>query len=367
MSKYKVCVYTICKNEEKFVDRWVDSMKEADLIVVCDTGSTDDTVHKLKARGVIVYNINIDPWRFDAARNVSLDFVPKDIDICVCTDLDEVFEEGWREKIERAWTPETTRLRCMFTSWFKKDGSRGATYWYDKIHHRKGYRWIRPVHETPVYYDDEKECITNAFDVQLNHFPDTSKSRGQYLSLLELSKKENPHDNNTVFWLGREYMYNRQYDDCICTLKEHLLLPTATWDEERSASMRYIARCYLAKDNHMEAKKWIYRAIAECPTIREPYVEMVRLGYSQKDWSLIYAMVEAAFQIKEKHISYLAEESSWDRTLYDFGAIACYRLQMYDKAYMWGSIAYELSPDDERLKKNLLLMKEKISAEKKGK
>ena len=47
-NKYKICVYTICKNEEKFVDRWFHSMKEADAIYVLDTGSTDKTVKKLK-------------------------------------------------------------------------------------------------------------------------------------------------------------------------------------------------------------------------------------------------------------------------------------------------------------------------------
>ena len=34
MKKYKVAVYAICKNEEKFVERWVKSMKEADEIYV---------------------------------------------------------------------------------------------------------------------------------------------------------------------------------------------------------------------------------------------------------------------------------------------------------------------------------------------
>ena len=48
----KVCVYAICKNEELFVDRWVDSMQEADEIYVLDTGSTDQTVEKLRKRGV---------------------------------------------------------------------------------------------------------------------------------------------------------------------------------------------------------------------------------------------------------------------------------------------------------------------------
>ena len=46
--KRKVVVYAISKNEEKFVDRWYESMKEADAIYVLDTGSTDKTVEKLK-------------------------------------------------------------------------------------------------------------------------------------------------------------------------------------------------------------------------------------------------------------------------------------------------------------------------------
>ena len=33
MGNYKVCVYAICKNEEPFVDRWMDSMSEADGVL----------------------------------------------------------------------------------------------------------------------------------------------------------------------------------------------------------------------------------------------------------------------------------------------------------------------------------------------
>ena len=44
----KICVYAICKNEIKFIDKWLDNMSEADYIVVLDTGSTDGTYEKLK-------------------------------------------------------------------------------------------------------------------------------------------------------------------------------------------------------------------------------------------------------------------------------------------------------------------------------
>ena len=92
----KVAVYAICKNEEQFVDRWMDSMGEADQVVVLDTGSTDGTVERLRARGAEVTVEQIRPWRFDRARNRSLALVPEDVDICVCTDLDEVFHPSRR-------------------------------------------------------------------------------------------------------------------------------------------------------------------------------------------------------------------------------------------------------------------------------
>ena len=50
----KIVVYAICKNEEKFVDRWMDSMLEADQVVVLDTGSTDGAAAHLRERGAVV-------------------------------------------------------------------------------------------------------------------------------------------------------------------------------------------------------------------------------------------------------------------------------------------------------------------------
>ena len=97
MGNYRVYVYAICKNERAFAARWMQSMREADGVYVLDTGSTDDTVAKLTALGAQVTVERIDPWRFDTARNRSLALVPEDADICVCTDLDEVFEKGWRK------------------------------------------------------------------------------------------------------------------------------------------------------------------------------------------------------------------------------------------------------------------------------
>ena len=90
MNTYRICVYAICKNEEKFIKRWYDSVKEADDIYVLDTGSTYESINLLKKLEIHVKNKKIIPWRFDVARNESLKMVPEDTDICVCLDLNEI-------------------------------------------------------------------------------------------------------------------------------------------------------------------------------------------------------------------------------------------------------------------------------------
>ena len=75
----KVTLYAIAKNEEKFVERWFNSSKEADYHLIVDTGSTDDTILIAKKLGINVFSVNINPFRFDDARNTSLNLIPTDI------------------------------------------------------------------------------------------------------------------------------------------------------------------------------------------------------------------------------------------------------------------------------------------------
>lgn len=361
MGKYKICVYAIAKNEEKFVNRWVESMKEADNIVVCDTGSTDNTVKLLKKAGVKVHQIKLDPFRFDVARNKSLDYVPKDTDICVCTDIDEVFDKGWRKLLEDSWQSTTTRLRYTYTWNFNEDGSPGVTFLYEKIHRRNDFIWTHPVHEILKYTGKDPDIYAYCPEIHLNHHADDTKSRGYYLELLELSVKEDPTDDRNMHYLGREYMFKQNWDKCIETLKKHLSLPKATWKDERSASMRYIARAYKAKNDFVQAKEWLLKAIAETQYLREPYVEMARLAYEQNDFACVYDMVNSALKILQRPQTYINEAFCWDYTIYDLGAIACYNLGMFNQSLTFAKKAYEMSPNNLRLENNYKIIQEKVN------
>lgn len=360
MNRYKVCVYAICKNEEKFVDRWMDAVQEADLVVVLDTGSLDMTVEKLKARGAHVYRLIISPWRFDEARNMAMNMIPEDVDICVSNDLDEVFEPGWRKKLEDAWSPTSTRASYNFTWSYKPDGSPDKQFIMEKIHRRRGFRWVHPVHEVLEYSGTDPDSSVYVPSLVLNHYPDLSKPRSQYLPLLELSAKENPEDAQTVFWLGREYMYHQNYDSAIGTLAQYLSLPTAMWREERSAAMRFIAKSHWEKKQNLQARQWLYRAIAECPTVREPFLYMARLAYNESDWDLAHLMAEKGLGIQQRQGSYLLEPEAWGSELYDYGAIACYHLGYFEKALEYSEKALAFAPEDTRLQSNLAFIREKL-------
>ena len=104
----KIAVYTIALDEAAHVDRWADSAVDADLRIVGDTGSSDDTVERLLRKGVTVHRIGIRPWRFDDARNAVMALIPGDVDVCVTMDMDVFLAPGWRPKVEAAWTPGTT-------------------------------------------------------------------------------------------------------------------------------------------------------------------------------------------------------------------------------------------------------------------
>lgn len=360
MKKYKICVYAISKNEEKFTDRWVDSMNEADQIFVLDTGSKDKTIKKLKKRGVLVKKKKISPWRFDVARNESLKLIPEDFDICVCTDLDEVFEKGWRKKLEEIWDENINRLRYNYNWKLDENNKPIVNFYIEKIHSRKNYKWTHPVHEVLTYTKNDVENLKTTDEITLNHYPDDNKSRSSYLPLLELSVKENPEDDRNMHYLGREYMYYGKWNKCIDTLIKHLSLKSATWKDERSASMRFIARSYQQLNRFEEAKMWLDKAIEETPYLRDPYVERALLEYRLKNFEKIILYANSALQIKEHTKSYINEPFSWDFTIYDLLSIAYFYTGEIDKAIENSNIAISMDPNNKRLlQNNQIILKSK--------
>lgn len=354
--RHKICVYAIAKNEEKFARRWADSMSEADEIIVLDTGSTDDTVKILSSfPDIKVYSEVISPWRFDTARNRSLELVPSDADYCVCTDLDEVFRKGWREALEKTLEGSPHKVSYRYVWAVGEDGKENTVFNIEKIHTRQGFIWTHPVHEVLKYTGEGEPVTAFADNVCLLHYPDREKSRAQYLSLLEMSVKEAPEDDRNVHYLGREYMYYRRYTEAIDMLKHHLSLKTAGWADERCASMRYIARCFGALKDTENELNWLLKACAEAPYLREPWVETAEYFYRRKNWYGVVTFISKALEINSFRDTYISDISCRKEKPYDLLSIAYYYLGEIKKAAECGERALRLSDGDERIAKNLKL------------
>lgn len=336
----KVAVYTIAKNEEQFVERWVKSAQDADGLFILDTGSSDGTVALAESLGVTVEVQQFDPWRFDHARNAALAMVPGGYDYCIALDMDEVLVAGWRQELEKV-PADVTRPRYRYT-WSWENGKPGLVYGGDKIHRRDGYVWKHPVHEvvTPIHDEVQGWC-----GLEIHHFPDHTKSRGQYFPLLELAVAEDPEDDRNAHYLAREYFFNGMMRKAEFEFKRHLSLPKATWGPERAQSCRYLYK--ITGD-----ASWLRTAVYEAPDRREAWVDLAQHYYEHKAWSECLSAAIGALRITQRPLEYLTEAEAWGPLPHDLAAIAAYNMGYFHEARYHGMEAIKLSPYDDRLTTN---------------
>lgn len=368
MNRVKTCVYAISLNEIKHVDKFMDANVGADLVLVCDTGSTDGTVERLRERGAVVHEITQKPWRFDVPRNTALSLIPPDIDICLSIDLDEYLQPGWADEINAAWQQQegtTKRISYDYIWNWTIDGQPDVRFNADKIHHRHGYIWRHPCHETLYYVGEGQEVRAILPDLQLQHHADTTKSRGQYIDLLKLAVDEEPNNDRMRHYYGRELMFRSRWEEAIVELNNHLNLPSAQWKEERASSYRFISRCYRHLDKPHESLTAAVKSTLEWPYSREPWLDLARAGYFIKDWNTCYYATTKCLSILERTQTYMNDGACWGPEPYDLAALSAYNLGLHQQATDMGQKALSFNINDERLKGNLKYYNEKLDEEKK--
>lgn len=345
----KIAVYTIALNEEKHVERWYNSVKDADYVLIADTGSIDKTVEIAESLGINVVKALIKPFRFDVTRNVALASLPADIDYCISLDMDEVLTPNWRNAFDDLpkLGPNNSFIGRPTLTWnFTPDGLPGLQYGADRVHSRWGVIWRQPAHEIIGTYGEYREKRSN-MEFGIHHHPDSTKSRGQYLGLLKMAVDEQPYSDRNAYYYARELYYYGNYKEATEEFKRHLSLPTAVWTPERASSMRHIG-----KMNPSEAVQWFEAAANESPGRREPYVDLAKHYYNLQDWENCYKSSIKALEIEEKLLDYMCEEDAWGYLPWDFAALSAYHLGKYQEAVTLNEQAITLAPSETRLVEN---------------
>lgn len=300
----KIAVVSIALNEEQFLERWAQSAKEADLLVIGDTGSTDGTVEASHDLGITTHEILVKPWRFDMARNSLLTLIPADIDLVINLDVDEILVDGWRDQLEAA--PKANRYGYHYVWSWKENGDPDINFTADKCHTRFGWAWKHPCHEALYPIGDQGPTVPGGFAI--HHHPDSSKSRGHYLDLLKLATQEDPADDRMAHYYGREMFLQGDWNGARKELMRHLSLPRAQWRAERAQSLRYIAKM----DDFPE--RWFWLAVAEDMSRRDALVDLVDLYLKENRVIEAAGMARRALRIGQNPGDYMTTAHAYDDT-----------------------------------------------------
>ncbi len=365
MEDLKICVYAICKNESKFVDRFMDTLEnEIDKVYILDTGSTDNTIELFKKRGAIVHKRTYKKFHFDKARNDSLKFVPEDMDVCICLDLDDLIQPGFVKIIKDNWQKDTCQMRYEYLYSVDEKNNPIIAFYNDHIHSRHNFKWKYPIHEVLKYTGDNYHYIKND-ELKIIHKPDHDKSREFYLDLLEERVKGHPDDTRNTNLLAREYVNRGRYEDAIRICRQYLNIKNLSYRPERAKILYYMAKSHRMIGEYDKARIWANLSADELPKNRDVYVELMIIYYKTGKYEKAIEMGEKALSITVKNPGIINDASSFDGTIYDYMSLAYYYLEDYEKALEMLDKIIESHPGDERLLENRNIYEKKIR-EKRG-
>ena len=316
----KICCYAICANEpEQFINEWLDSMSGADYICVLVTQRANPNYFQLKKKQkedkfknkLIVDETGISPWRFDIARNESMKLIPEDSDALICTDIDErLIPDFWDDLRKCVFEyPNFDRIFYRY-AWSHDDaGNPKWVFWYDKITQAKGWRWDYPVHESlkcnREKYNYQGQYYLDANKIYLHHYPDQTKSRGNYLNLLKLRAEEYPDDLYGIFYLAREYSFVKDWKNALQTTFQ---LYTTISENPVKDDMKMLPAtlCMLGDflyrlDMRDDAEFYYRKAIKVEPQYRDGYIKLAQLLAYQPRPQEVYQVLDEMTR-KSKYI-----------------------------------------------------------------
>lgn len=355
----KICVYAIAKDESKFVDAWVKSMSAADHIVVLDTGSTDDTVEKLRSLGVEVHEKEYDHFRFDTARNDSLDLVPDEYNIRVCTDLDELFEqENWADILREKWDENNPRVIYHYVWNHTADGENGLEFDINKIHGiDPDLRWAGAVHEHLTFMSTGERMFTKYIDLRkeitLHHYADLTKDRRFYIELAEERIKDQPNDMQAYVLLGNEYRVKGSPEKAIEKYETVLKKFSKEMNTVEQAAVYYaLGDAYHKTGNAVMAMTSFSHGMAIHKTYRDNYFGLAVIYVNNQMYHAAIGLIQEALHNSRREYYWMEDALVWTYPLYDLLGFAYFSLGDYENAVAASTVALEFEPSNRQLRRN---------------
>lgn len=257
MKKPTVSAVLIVKNEEAMLGRCLESVKDADEIIVVDTGSIDDTVNVAKKYTDKVYTDFTWCDSFEKARNHAKNKATCDYILSIdadefCHDFSKV-----REAIESGFDAYNVKM-------VMENVVPESHFYFPRLFKNVPHIfWVGDVHNCLNIGPNRDSEVAITYGSSPAHRLDPDRA----LRILEKVVKENPENAREMYYLGREYWYKQRYKECTQTLGKYVQI--AHWDPEKSDAFLMMARAYSTQGLDDDARDACLQALKINPNFKE--------------------------------------------------------------------------------------------------
>lgn len=273
----KLIATIICKNEADHIEDCLRSVTEVDQVILCDTGSVDDTIaiaKRVRPEGLIVIER---PWtdHFAEARNAVMDEVDYG-NWCLIIDCDETVRAGTIEALRLAIkaNPNANTLRFLCQA----KGDESKQHYMVRAHARvPSVRWQGRIHELLT---EDSHIIADGCVLEYGYSTAHASDPDRALRLLLLDYQENPHDHRTLYYLAREWMYRRDYTKAIPLLQDRV--QSIGFRAEAADAWLYLAQCYWKTHQGELARDAILKSLLLIPDCKETLEFMATVSFPEQ-------------------------------------------------------------------------------------
>lgn len=265
----KISVSMIVKNESSCIANALNSVPDADEIIVCDTGSTDDTVEIARNYGAKVFTDYQWNDNFAEARNHSLDKCTGDWVLII--DADERLESGGIGKIRELLSSGINGHNTVYFQTIS-EGGKSIHNSIRLFKNHSGISWKGAAHnyltEVRGYFSD----IKLYYGYSDAHKLDPNRT----LRILQKVVNDNPSLPRETFYLAREYWYKSNFQQAIKYLEDYQKI--ATWGPEIADAWLLLSKCYAKLGIAVKARESCAKAIITNTNYKEAILFMASLS-----------------------------------------------------------------------------------------
>lgn len=276
----KISANIICKNESSCILDCLESVRELDEIIVCDTGSTDNTLELISS--FEHPNLKIFEYKWDDhfadARNFC--YSKSAGDWCIVIDSDETLDEGsyenLKKEIEKNKKAKTLKFQCA---------SKGSlhSHWMVRAYKNcKEVKWVRRIHEHLIPVEDFKaEGCGIHYGYSEAHNLDPNRSfRILWLEYLDSKLIGKEPEERTLYYLAREYFYKKDWKNSLKYFLERTR--TMGFKPECSDAWLYVAKCQWNLERWEEARESALKSILLNPNFKEAHLFIAERSFEKQ-------------------------------------------------------------------------------------